>query len=410
MKNLLTLAGALTIALNTTGQTVIWNNQSHPADLATLSVGFSNDGTQVISGSECDSARVRIWNTATGAQTWEYIIGSGLFCANGVSLSANGTSLGIAEETGTLFVFDYTTPTPVLVHTINVGVGMYSIRFSPNSANVAVDGDDGSVRIYDVASGNLIRTISGNNGAVFSLDYNNDGTLLAAGSQDNNVRIWNANDGSLVATLTGHTSDIASVKFSADGSHLVTASTNGQIKVWMPMMGNMWMLHIGYSAPENLHQIDVSDDLEYVIAGGVSETFVYETFTGDLRANFNVTDGEDVYSVDFQPSTYNAVTGTGSGRVVYWGLNDLLAVGDLGKAALELEVFPNPTSDQVTLSMAGTTGPVEVKLYAADGRLVRAERLNELRSIIDLSELPAATYLLRAETEDRIGVRSITKR
>ena len=147
-----------------------------------------------------------------------------------------------------------------------------------------------------------------------------------------------------------------------------------------------------------------------MIVGRVSETFVYETFTGDLRATFNVTDGEDVYTVDFQPGSYNAVTGTGSGRVVYWGLNDLLAVSDLGKAPLELEVFPNPTSDQVTISMAGTTGPVEVKLYAADGRLVRAERLNELRPIIDLSELPAATYLLRAETNDRIGIRSITKR
>ncbi len=401
--------GTTLLSLSLHAQTVLWNDQAHPDDLATLSAAFSGDGAKVISGSECDSARVRIWDVTTGNIIWDHVIGTGYYCANGVQMSANGNYIGIAEETGTLFIYDNTQVPPTPIHTINVGTGLYNLDFSADNSRVAVDGDDGTLRIYDVVTGNLLISIPANNGSLYSLDLDPTSDLVAAGGEDNTVRIWDGSNGSLLATLNGHTDDITSVRFSADGSHLVTASVNGEIKVWMPMMGNMWMLHIGYTAPEDLHQIDISDDLAYVIAGGSDSTYVFETFTGDQRAVFNVADGGAVLTVDFQPGSYNAVTGTESGRVVYWGLNDVLGVADLGKAELALTAYPNPATDRLRVELPAASGAMTVKLFDTHGRLVLAGRSGVANTWMDLSSLPAATYLLRVETEKGVAVRSITK-
>ncbi|MBP6574897.1 MAG: T9SS type A sorting domain-containing protein [Flavobacteriales bacterium] len=388
-------------------QTPLWDNDCHPDVRATYAVAFSADGAKVLSGSECDNAHVRIWNSATGAMEWDNDIGSALFCIVGVQLSANGSYFGVMEELGNVLVYDYTGAVPVLVHTIDMGISAsYSLDFSPDNSKLVADGTGGTLRIYDVASGTLVQSIPGNMGTVFSVDYDPSGTLIAAGSQDNNVRIWNAADGTLAATLTGHTNDITSVKFSATGDHLVTASKNGQVKVWMHMM-NMWMEHVAFTAPENVHQVDISDDEEYVIVGGFTQTYVYEAMTGDLVATFNVTAGGDVWSVDFQPGTHDAVTGTASGRVVYWALTDFLGVGE--QDVIAFDVFPNPTVDAITVSLPTNTLRATADIFTTDGRLVHTTLISSAREVIDLRTLAAGDYVLRVSTDEGIGIRSIHK-
>ena len=388
-------------------QTPVWDNACHPDDRETYAVAFSSDGSKVLSGSECDNAHVRIWESSTGNMTWDNDIGASLFCIVGVQLSANGSYFGVMEELGNVLVYDYTGPEPVLVHTIDMGISAsYSLDFSPDNTKLVADGSGGTLRIYDVASGSLVQSIPGNMGTVFSVDYDPSGSLIAAGSQDNKVRVWNAADGTLAATLTGHGNDITSVKFSATGDHLVTASKNGQIKVWMEMMGN-WMLHAEYTAPENVHQIDISDDEQYVIVGGFTQTYVYEAMTGQSVATFNVADGGDVWSVDFKPGSHDAVTGTSSGRVVYWALSSFLGVGD--HDVIAFDAYPNPAVDAITVSLPANVLRAKADLFTTDGRPVHSALLTGARHTMDLSGVAAGDYVLRVTTTKGIGVRSIHK-
>ena len=397
----------LLIGTGCLAQTPLWNNPCHPEDRETYAVAFSADGSKVLSGSECDNAHVRIWESATGNMTWDNDIGASLFCIVGVQLSASGTYFGVMEELGNVLVYDYTGAVPVLLHTIDLGVSAsYSLDFSPDNTKLVADGSGGTLRVYDVASGALVQSIPGNAGTVFTVDYNPAGTLIAAGSQDNNVRLWNTADGTLAATLTGHTNDITSVKFSATGNHLVTASRNGQIKLWMNMMGS-WMQHAAFTVPENVHQVDISDDEAYILIGGFAQTYVYEAMTGEQVAIFNVPDGGGVWSVDLKPGSYDAVTGTSSGRVVYWALSEFLTVEEQGRIAFE--VYPNPVTERVTIQLPEGSGAGSLELFTADGRMVRTARLSGSREEVDLSDLAAGDYVLRVRTVKGAGIRSITK-
>ena len=62
------------------------------------------------------------------------------------------------------------------------------------------------MKLWDVRSGELVRTLSGHTDSVFSVAFSPDGTRLASGSEDQTVKLWDVRSGELVRTLSGHTS------------------------------------------------------------------------------------------------------------------------------------------------------------------------------------------------------------
>ena len=65
-------------------------------------------------------------------------------------------------------------------------------------------------------------TLTGHTGAVAAVAVAPDGSWLATGGWDGTVRIWDAATGRERATLTGHTGWVAAVAVAPDGSWLAT--------------------------------------------------------------------------------------------------------------------------------------------------------------------------------------------
>jgi WD40 repeat protein len=65
-----------------------------------------------------------------------------------------------------------------------------------------------------------------------SVAFSPDGRLLASGSADNTIKLWEVASGSEVRTLTGHTYLVWSVAFSPDGRLLASGSGDNTIKLW----------------------------------------------------------------------------------------------------------------------------------------------------------------------------------
>ncbi len=108
-----------------------------------------------------------------------------------------------------------------------------SLAWSADSALLASGAsDDNEIRIWDAATGRVIRRLSGHTGWIRSLAFAPDGTLLASGSTDQTVRIWDAATGQLTATLSGHTGFIGGVAFSPDSATLASASRDGSVRLW----------------------------------------------------------------------------------------------------------------------------------------------------------------------------------
>src|SRR5262245_40669601 len=109
---------------------------------------------------------------------------------------------------------------------------MYCARLSPDGKLLATGSYDSSIRLWDVASGNELRTFEGHNGAVFELAFRADGKVLASASGDRTVKLWNVASGERLDTLKESQKELYSLGFSPDGKKLAAVGVDNRIRIW----------------------------------------------------------------------------------------------------------------------------------------------------------------------------------
>jgi hypothetical protein len=75
------------------------------------------------------------------------------------------------------------------------------VAFSPDGTRVLSGSLDGTIKIWDPATGELHRTPVGHCAAVNAAVYSSDGTRVLSGSNDSTVRLWDASTGDPLATF-----------------------------------------------------------------------------------------------------------------------------------------------------------------------------------------------------------------
>jgi len=118
-----------------------------------------------------------------------------------------------------------------------------AVAFSPDNRWLASGGKDNVIKIWDLANGNVLRTLYGHTSNVNALAVSPDGKLIASGSgdinderdlgtfaqggvvggtEDNTVRIWSIQTGQQLQVFRGHELPVAAVAFSYDGLSLTS--------------------------------------------------------------------------------------------------------------------------------------------------------------------------------------------
>ncbi|NMF65714.1 trypsin-like peptidase domain-containing protein [Brasilonema octagenarum] len=110
--------------------------------------------------------------------------------------------------------------------------GVNSVAISPDGRTLASGSWDDTIKIWNLATGQLIRTLAGHSYSVNSVAISADGRTLASGSFDKTIKIWNLATGQLIRTLGGHSEWVRSVAISPDGRTLVSGSGDKTIKIW----------------------------------------------------------------------------------------------------------------------------------------------------------------------------------
>ncbi len=150
--------------------------------------------------------------------------------AEGVAFNQRGTMLADIYD-GSVQLWDVATGR--LVGSFSVGTVNGILAFNQSGTIVAVN-IEGEVALWDVATHRLIEKLSykDKDAVVDSLAFSPDATMVAAGESDGKAVVWNVATHRLIATLATRSKSVNSVAFSPDGADLATGDADGEVLLW----------------------------------------------------------------------------------------------------------------------------------------------------------------------------------
>jgi WD40 repeat protein len=215
------------------------------------SVAFSPDGKWIATGGW--DAAVRLWDPATGKEVRSFQAGdpgsdsvhSVAFGPDSKKLIAVGM-LVVAGDNEPILIWDVATGTREHKLDGQVTNGLFSVTYTRDGKLFATSGYVGGIRIWDAATGRLVRPLhwdSDEQFAVSQVVFSRDGKLLASAGDDRMIRLWDVATGREVRKLEGHAGTqgkgiergqiVTSVAFSPDGKLLASAGANeGTVRLW----------------------------------------------------------------------------------------------------------------------------------------------------------------------------------
>ncbi len=105
------------------------------------------------------------------------------------------------------------------------------VAFSRDGTKVATGNRDYLVRVWDVASGKLERSLEGHTNIVWNVRFSPDGKYVVSGSQDRTARLWSLATGKEVRRFPGHDNNAAMyLDYSPDGKRVAVASSDGTVE------------------------------------------------------------------------------------------------------------------------------------------------------------------------------------
>ena len=175
-----------------------------------VSVSYNPDGTIIVTGSE--DRTIRLWDASTGQhiQTLKWdkrYIRSAVFSPDGRTIATVSRdniishiclwNVNTGQQIQTLSVYKRRHSENSKIHAH--GIESNSIAFSPDGGTIA-SACFGDTNQWDVATGEHLRTLEGQQGWTFNVAFSPDGSTIASASALE-VLVWDAKTGQLIKTL-----------------------------------------------------------------------------------------------------------------------------------------------------------------------------------------------------------------
>ncbi|MBK6692638.1 MAG: protein kinase [Myxococcales bacterium] len=306
---------------------------------AILDIGFTRDGSALLTASVDQS--VKQWSAQNGTPI--RVFGSHSDKAGSVFSSVDGRHVVSGGDT-TVKVWD--AATGALVRTMNAGGAVRAAALSPDGKTVAVARLDGVVAMVAFEDGKTLRTLEHSKARLHTVAFSPDGRFLASAGDDKLILLWDAATGARKATFGGHTKTVGEVVFAPDSLTFISASDDRTARMWNVAAGRALQTM-------NLHTDEVwavafSPDGAVAATGGKEGKIgLWSTLTGKLLEEHNGAE-RGTLAMAFSPDGSRLATAHGTGNVRLWNVNGKRKTTVPAFAALAKETTPSPAESKET--------------------------------------------------------------
>jgi WD40 repeat protein len=249
---------------------------------------------------------------------------------------------------GTLRLWDLTTGESLRAIT-GAELGAWCVAVSPDGSRAAAGCKDGVLREFRIEDGELLRELRGHLGYVRSAAYAGDGERVVSSADDGSIRVWSADRDEAALVLRGHLGGVLAIAVSADGQRLLTGGRDGTVRLWDLAAGEELAKVEGHRGWVEAVAF-VGDESGHAVAGGRDGRIIH----WDLEAKQKLAEIE-------HGGWLRALAVSSDGRTVYSAGDDR-----------EVAIWDLPTRE-CRARLTGHVGSVNaLALCGADGPLVSA--------------------------------------
>jgi WD40 repeat protein/uncharacterized caspase-like protein len=283
---------------------------------------------------------------------------------------------------------------------------VFSVALSSDGRTAATAGEDRTIKLWDVASGRLVRTLIGHSESISAVVFSPDGTLVASASRDGTAVLWEVSTGGLMRRFeeknrSGVSMAVKSLAFSPDGRAILTgsmrvSSDEKQIRLWGTQNGQ---LIAGFESSSQVEAVAFSPDGQQVLFAGDKTIQLLDLNTGRTVRTF-VGHRQIISSIAFSPNgRYVASTSWGDHTIRLWDTAS-------GQQIREFEEYSRSVafSRDDRFLIAGVFG--SVKMWEVEsGKTARTfgqhkDNINSIALSVDGSRLLSASRNLEVKLWD----------
>jgi WD40 repeat protein len=194
-----------------------------------------------------------------------------------------------------------------------------AVAITPDGKTLVSVGNDNAARVWDIATGKLLRTLEGHTSWVGSVAVTPDGARVITAGGDRTIRVWDLKTGRQMEILEGHTLAIRGLALSADGRTLASASSDKTCRLW-DLSTNKEIKKFG-DGKESFESVAIAPDGSRVLAGNESGTIVvYDAKTGNVVSKFDKHGVSVVYAIAVTRDGKTAISGARDKEIQVWEL------------------------------------------------------------------------------------------
>jgi WD40 repeat protein len=194
-------------------------------------IDVSADGRFALCGLDTE---ILLWDLTRRRELWRVGAGEGPHPITAVWLSADAHIAATQSRGGNVMIWDARTGG------LRLRLGRHGslYRLSPDGRSALIRRDDETIQLWDTTTAACRWEVHGVNGALPAAISADSRTVAMARSSDpgartwENIGIWDLATGQEIRTLTGHTRRVESLSWSSDGRRLLSGGNDGTTRLW----------------------------------------------------------------------------------------------------------------------------------------------------------------------------------